>query len=112
MVKLREAIALPSNIGGILLPKNGHSASKGLLITNFGHVDPGFNGYLKCTVINFGQDDYVLEVGQPIACLLLFRLDEDAYPDWSTSNRHGEQGEITHARVLSQHFLTYRIGSK
>ncbi len=109
VVELHEEITLPADIGGILLPKNGHFASKALLITNFGHVDPGFHGFLKCTVINFGHDEYMLEAGTPIACLLLFKLDENSYPDWSTSNRHGQETIETHAKVLGRYFLDFPV---
>jgi dCTP deaminase len=107
LIKTRERLEIPADMGGILLPKNGHFASKGILITNFGHVDPGFEGHLKCTLINFGHDDFILEANSKnaIASLLFFELDQRASPDWSTHNRHGHQNEYTHARVLSKDFL-------
>jgi deoxycytidine triphosphate deaminase len=58
-------------------------------MTNFGHVDPGFEGHLKFTLINFGPRDFPLKVGQKIACLLLFQLEKDANPNWKEIQRAG-----------------------
>ena len=47
-------------------------------MTNPGHVDPGYEGPLHCTVINMGHESYSLINGQPIMRVLFFELDNAA----------------------------------
>lgn len=105
LVVTEQKLNLPSNIAGVMFPKNGDFALKAVLITNFGHVDPGFEGHLKFTLINFGPANFKLDVGKKIACLLLFRLDEHARPDWKQIQRHSVDNYEAHARVLNRDFL-------
>lgn len=73
LLRTREQITLPPDIGGIAFPPAGVSM-KGLLMTNPGHVDPGYSGKLHLTVINMGKVPYQLAAGDRIVRLLLFRL--------------------------------------
>lgn len=106
LVTTREKICLPSSLAGIMLPKNGHFALKGVSVTNFGHVDPGFDGYLRYTIINMGRDDFRVEVGLTVAHLLIFKLEEPAKPDWTGVSAHSASSHESHARVLSRDFLS------
>jgi len=74
LVRSEQKLKLPSKLGGFVFPKNGHFAMKGVLITNFGHIDPGFEGHLKFTVINMGRESLNLAVGLPIACVACTRF--------------------------------------
>lgn len=105
LVKTREKLNLPDDIGGLMFPKNGQFALKGLMITNFGHVDPGYSGHLKYTVINFGADDFRIEVGHRITSLTLYRLAKAAKPSWSDQQKTDPDNLEGHAKVLSRDFL-------
>jgi dCTP deaminase len=83
VVQTRETFQLPGNCAGIAFPPDSMSKN-GLLMTNPGHVDPGYHGKLKFTLINMGKTEALLKVGEPIATLLLIRLDSDADKGWIT----------------------------
>jgi len=59
-----EALRLPDNITGHVLLKND-LCTKGVLAINIGVVDPGFEGPISSTLINFGRADFVVEKGTP-----------------------------------------------
>jgi dCTP deaminase len=105
LVVTQQKLDFPPHIAGLMFPKNGDFALKAVLITNFGHVDPGFEGHLKFTLINFGPKDFRLEVGKKIACLLLFHLEKEAKPDWKHLQKHATDNYEAHARVLNRDFL-------
>ena len=73
IVTTLETLNLPSFVAGFGFPPSSVSF-KGLLMTNPGHVDPGYAGVMRFTVINMGKDPYYLERGGRIVTLLLFCL--------------------------------------
>ena len=73
IVSTKESIHLPSDYAGIGFPPSQVSA-RALLMTNPGHVDPGFRGPLQFTVINMGREDYILQTKALIVTLLIFKL--------------------------------------
>jgi hypothetical protein len=77
---------MPGNLAGIGFPPS-HVSFKGILMTNPGHVDPGYTGRLHFTVINMGRQDYVLKREDPIVTMLLIELSGAAHRDWL--QRHG-----------------------
>jgi deoxycytidine triphosphate deaminase len=102
LVETGERLKLPSDLAGLMFPKSGDFAMKGILVTNFGHVDPGYDGPLRYTIMNLGSSDFRLTVGQKIACLILFRLTTGANPSWKDGHRSSTRA---HARVLNREFL-------
>lgn len=105
MVQTSEKLNIPADIGGLMFPKNGQFALRGIMVTNFGHVDPGYKGHLKYTIINFGADPYRIEIGQRITSLTLYRMNSKADPDWSVISKHDPDKMEGHAKVLSRDFL-------
>lgn len=105
LIKTREIINFSADYAGLMFPKNGHFALKGIIVTNFGHVDPGYHGPLKYTVINFGSDPFRLEAGQRVASLMIFKLHNGADPDWKHLKKHDATMISSHAKVLSRDFL-------
>jgi deoxycytidine triphosphate deaminase len=83
-----ETLHLPSDVAGFGFPPSGVSF-KGLLMTNPGHVDPGYEGVMRFTVINMGKDPYCLEHGGRIVTLLLFRLSQTVHSHWGQRNPKG-----------------------
>ena len=49
---------------GHVLLKN-ELGSEGVLALNIGVIDPGYNGLISSTLINFGRADVQVEVGRP-----------------------------------------------
>lgn len=103
IVETLEKCHLPDQIGAIGFPPNNVS-SKGILMTNPGHVDPGYDGTMNFTVINMGQERYTLLRGNKIVTLLFFKLDRA--PVKSLAKRpHGHDGIASQLGVLSSDFL-------
>src|SRR5580658_9219122 len=57
-----ETLNLPSNVAAIGFPPSSVS-KQGLLMTNPGHVDPGYVGPMHFTVINMGREEFSLRKG-------------------------------------------------
>src|SRR5882762_7390489 len=77
VVTTKETLDFPGNIAGFGFPPSRVSF-KGLLMTNPGHVDPGYNGVMRFTVINMAKEAYHLAQGDRIVRLLLFRMTNEA----------------------------------
>jgi len=58
---------------------------QGLLMTNPGHVDPGYSGSLHVTVINMGQEPFSLQPGQSFLRAFIHKLDAPAVTQPPTS---------------------------
>jgi deoxycytidine triphosphate deaminase len=84
-----ETLNMPANIAGFGFPPSKVSI-KGLLMTNPGHVDPGYNGPMHFTVINMGRTAYSLRIDDPICTILFFELDSCVEADW-----HQRRGAAT-----------------
>lgn len=96
IVSSTEEMNFPDNIGAFGFPPARISV-RGLLMTNPGHVDPGYRGFLKFTVLNMGDTDIPLKQGSMIASLLVFRLSESAQADYSA--RGGSFGSYLPTKV-------------
>jgi dCTP deaminase len=73
VIRTRETIHLTPRQAAIGFPPSFQSL-QGLLMTNPGHVDPGYSGPLHCTVINMAHATFHLERGAPIMRLVIFEL--------------------------------------
>ncbi len=58
----KELLKLPNNITGHALLKN-ELCRKGVLALNIGVIDPGFEGPISSTLINFGRGNFVVKQG-------------------------------------------------
>jgi len=84
IVSTYEKLTIPSHLGGIVFPPSALS-SKGILVANIGHIDPGFSGQLRFTIINMGGKEFPLERGRDtVATLLLFNLDKPCESSWGS----------------------------
>jgi len=77
VVLTQEEFQLPGDIAGIGFPPS-HVSFQGILMTNPGHVDPGYAGPMRFTVINMGSQDYILRRGDEIVTMLLIELSGSA----------------------------------
>jgi len=82
VVRTKEQLHLSNKRAAIAFPPS-HVSLRGLLMTNPGHVDPGYEGPLHCTVINMGRLDYPLSAGDRIMRVLIFELDTPARASFS-----------------------------
>jgi len=76
VVRTRECLSVPNWVAAFGFPPSTVSL-QGLLMTNPGHIDPGFIGQMHFTVINMGNAPYKLEVGDKIVSLSFFPVDPE-----------------------------------
>ncbi len=86
VIVTQEELRLPPDIAAFGFPPSSVSFH-GILMTNPGHVDPGYVGRLRFTVINMGHDDYPFREGDRIVTLLFVRLSSSCTQSWI--QRHG-----------------------
>jgi deoxycytidine triphosphate deaminase len=58
----RERVKLPQNVSGYATVKTS-LCDEGILAINIGILDPGYDGLLSSTLINFGRSPYPLKIG-------------------------------------------------
>jgi dCTP deaminase len=73
VVETHESFHLPSDVGAFGFPPTTIS-NVGVLVTNLGHIDPGYDGKIKFTLVNMGRKSYSLQTGQNIYTTLFFKL--------------------------------------
>lgn len=99
VVETAERFKLPDEIAGFGFPP-ARVSRNGILMTNPGHIDPGYEGKLSFTLVNMGRSKYPLEKGKIICTVLLFKLDRK--PARSYRERVGQSGsrEMAYQRIL------------
>jgi deoxycytidine triphosphate deaminase len=85
VIRTTEALDLGHDLAGIGFPPASLSL-KGLLMTNPGHIDPGYRGPLHLTVINMSRVPLPLVAGSRIIRVLLMPLAH--HPDAPYDARH------------------------
>lgn len=84
IIETRETVRMPATVAGFGFPPTEVSTA-GILMTNPGHVDPGYKGTLKFTVINMSRQEFDLKEGKRIVTLLLSNI---AQPDKDWGELH------------------------
>lgn len=77
IIKVSEHFNMPKKHGGIIFTPNSLS-KRGLLMTNPGHIDPGFEGHITVCLVNMGKQQQELKKDDTIATLLVFQLSSDS----------------------------------
>jgi dCTP deaminase len=103
IVKTAETLNLPKNMAAIGFPPS-HISIKGLLMTNPGHVDPGYKGKLHLTVINMSRTSITLRRGDPILTVVFYKLDGDCKVGYE-ERKIGHISTAISASLLSPDFL-------
>ncbi len=85
LVTTLEIVHLPGNVAAIGFPPSRVSA-QGLLMTNPGHIDPGYRGPMHFTVINMARQDFSLRKGGMIVTVLFFEMSAAARSDYTVRN--------------------------
>jgi deoxycytidine triphosphate deaminase len=68
-----EELVLPANICATVFPINSQS-SRGLLVLNPGHVDPGYDGPITVKVLNISKSEMIIRIGEPIFTVIFDML--------------------------------------
>ena len=78
-------------------------------MTNPGHIDPGFKGHLRFTVINMGKKSFNLRRGDTIVTCLLIRLQAPATMNYAAQghNPTGDRPPRREIEHLSRDFLDF-----
>jgi deoxycytidine triphosphate deaminase len=110
IVQTKELLHIPATHAGLMFPKNSTLAENGILITNFGCVDPGYQGHLRFVVINLGRKPFGIHEGTRIVTLTLFKLEAIAEPDYQAyvQGRPPPVAIEETSRVLSHDFVDVR----
>lgn len=74
VVRTRETFKLDDRHAALVFPASRVSI-QGLLMTNPGHVDPGYDGAVHVTVINMGREAFPLVPDERILRALVYELD-------------------------------------
>lgn len=108
VVETREYLTLPRTVAAIGFPPATVSRD-GLLMTNPGHIDPGYAGRLKFTLINLGKKPIELASGNPICTLLFFSIPtpEHAYDQLDNTEKPAHPSDQALLRRLSKDFLNF-----
>jgi deoxycytidine triphosphate deaminase len=85
VVETAESVNFPSNIAAFGFPPTSIS-NRAILMTNPGHIDPGFKGKLSFTLINMGREVFLIKKGMPIVTLLVIKLGNSAKSDFTARN--------------------------
>lgn len=105
LVLTKEEMSFGPDIGGLMTPKSGGMAERGILITNTGHVDPGYKGHLRFVVINMGHEPFSLRIGDIVAKLLIFRMSMPSKPDWLEMHEPIPEPDTAAIKSLGYDFL-------
>lgn len=71
-VRTGICIELPTGYEGQVRPRSGLARKHGLTLLNSpGTIDPGYRGELRVTLINLGEESYLVRAGDRIAQLII-----------------------------------------
>jgi dCTP deaminase len=97
-----EKLNFPSSVAAFGFPPTTIS-NRAILMTNPGHIDPGFKGKLSFTLINMGREPYSIKTGTIIVTLLVIKLTSPPKKDFIQRNPTFSQADPTV-------FELYRLG--
>ncbi len=102
----RESVKLPKNIVGYALTKNGLS-NEGILAINIGIIDPGYEGPISSTLINFGKRTYEVTPETSFLRLTFHEINETSKvkPECHTSAMYLKKTKREVLRSSGQKFL-------
>lgn len=75
LIQTLECVKMPVNICGFWWQTNDLSR-RGLMLINQSIVDPGYEGPLSCTFVNFGNEPVRIDPSTPLAKLVFCQLDQ------------------------------------
>jgi hypothetical protein len=99
VVETFEEISLDSTIAAFGFPP-AHLTRSAILMTNPGHIDPGFSGKLSFTLINMGRHPFTINQGDDIVTLLIFQFESPVEADYA-ARRGGKIPAPNYGAVLN-----------
>jgi dCTP deaminase len=81
VIRTHESLVMPSNLVAVAFPPASLSI-RGVLMTNPGQIDPGYQGPLHLTVINMSKEPLTLYRGLRIIRVIFAKLDEAPSADY------------------------------
>lgn len=112
VVETLEQCCFPNDVGAVAFPPSSIS-SRGLLMTDPGHVDPGYTGTLSFTVINMSSEPFELRREDKIISLLVFKTRQPAKAGYAARKGTGGASKTPSLlRVLSRDFLDIETRAK
>jgi deoxycytidine triphosphate deaminase len=108
VIGTKERVNFPNNIAAFGFPPSTLS-TRGILMTNPGHVDPGYRGHLHFTLINMGRHTFALDNSQVVVTLLIVALETPAPFGYSELHSHIQilQPRSSDLDALSHDFLDF-----
>jgi deoxycytidine triphosphate deaminase len=108
IIGTKERVNFPNTIAAFGFPPSTLS-TRGILMTNPGHVDPGYRGHLHFTLINMGQNTLALDSSQIVVTLLLVKLDAEPLKGYSELHSHAQvlKPRSSDLAALSHDFLDF-----
>lgn len=100
VVETAEKLTMDKRIGGFGFPP-ARLARDGILMTNPGHIDPGYSGTLSFTLINMGRTTRYLEEGKSVATFLFYRFDTPVEKGFEQVQA-GQAGTRDYSNVLKR----------
>ena len=94
VVDTAETLNFPNHIAAFGFPPTTIS-DRAILMTNPGHIDPGFRGKLSFTLINMGREPYPIKQGMTVATLLVIKLANAPTKDFTQRHPKFSQAEPT-----------------
>lgn len=74
----RDEVSLPNDISAQLTGRSTFGRKGVVVHMTAGWIDPGFEGQITLEMFNFGMKPIEIEVGQRVAQLVFFRMDEES----------------------------------
>jgi deoxycytidine triphosphate deaminase len=91
-----EEVVLTADVLATVFPINSQS-SRGLLVLNPGHVDPGYDGPITVKVLNISKSDMIIKLGQPIFTAIFERMTMSTTEPYPASTKSRATREIEFA---------------
>lgn len=85
------AMAIPNNHYGRIAPRSGLALKKGIDVLA-GVIDSDYRGELICLLINLGEEDFKINIGDRIAQLIVEKI-SILSPEWAESLDATERNE-------------------
>lgn len=99
-----ETFNLPDDVTGLatLMTRWTH---EGVLALNVGIVDPGWNGPLSATLVNFGNSDFPINTGEPFFRLLFHSHSASGSRTVTKDSEQYKKDTLLRSRLFSSTFL-------
>ncbi|MDJ0904334.1 MAG: hypothetical protein QNJ55_36690 [Xenococcus sp. MO_188.B8] len=96
-----EELKIPNNMMATVFAINGES-SKGLLVLNPGHIDPGFEGHLTVQALNLRKTQLAIQKGESIFTIIFQHLSNSTTSPYSKNVPRDERERNFNSSVVEK----------